>query len=130
MKNSGRISLFGFGIVVLALFTFSPAELFAQKKDQAQTLALFPDNVSSAFKNSCVGCHNDNSRGKAKELLNLSEWDKLSHKNQVKTGKLINKVIAKGIMPPPDMVSRRPEAALKIEQKKEIAMWVKGLKKK
>lgn len=130
MKNSGRISLLGFGLFVLTIFVFSPSGLYAQNKDQAQTLAQFPDNVSGIFKNSCVGCHNDNGRGKAKELLNLSDWDKMSHKNQVKTGKLINKVIAKGTMPPPDMVSRRPELGLNADQKKEVASWTKGLKKK
>lgn len=127
MKKMNRFYL---AAVAAMFFVLNSADLFAQKKSQEQTLAVFPDNVSGIFKNSCVGCHSDMSKGKAKEFMNLSEWDKLSHKDQVKTGKSIHKKVAKGTMPPAMFLEKRPEAALTAEQKEEITAWAKSLKKK
>lgn len=130
MKTSKAIWPFACTALFAAAFLFSPSLSVAQNKDQAQTVAQFPEPVSGIFKNSCVGCHNDNGRGKAKELLNLSSWDKLSHKQKAKTAKLINKVIANESMPPADMVKRRPELALNAEQKSQVTTWAKEVKKK
>lgn len=130
MKTSKTILPLASLALFAVAFLFSPSSAVAQNKDQAQTVAQFPEPVSGIFKNSCVGCHNDNGRGKAKELLNLSSWDKLSHKQQVKTAKLINKVIANESMPPADMVKRRPELALNADQKSQVTAWAKEVKKK
>ena len=130
MKNLNRIYFTAVVALAFVAFTLSPADVFAQKKNHEQTLALYPDNMAGVFKQSCVGCHSDMSRGKAKMFMNLSEWDKLNLKKQFKMGKKINKKVVKGTMPPSDFLEKHPEAALTAEQKQEIMAWSKSLKKK
>ncbi|MFY9153122.1 MAG: heme-binding domain-containing protein [Prolixibacteraceae bacterium] len=129
MKNLNRVSF----LVVIAsaflVFTLIPTDGFSQKKTQQETLAVFPDQVSGIFKNSCVGCHSDESRGKGKIFMNFSEWDKLNLKKQVKTGKRIAKWVNKGAMPPAGFLEKRPEAALTPEQIKSINIWAHSVMK-
>lgn len=130
MKKLKPIYLVVTAVMAFMVFTLNPTDAFAQKKNHDQTAALFPDNVSPVLKKSCVGCHSDMSRGKAKENLNLSEWDKFSHKEQVKTGKAMNRKVRKGTMPPPEFLEKHPNAALTDAEKLDIATWAKSLKKK
>ena len=129
MKNLNRVYFGAVMAFAFVAFTLSPADAFSQKKTQQQTLASFPDNVSGVFKNSCVGCHSDQSKSKGKMFMNLSEWDKLSPKKQAKTGKSINKKVTKGTMPPAGFLERHPEAALSDDQKETISSWALALKK-
>ena len=130
MKNLKRVYLMSAAVAAFMFVALNPADVFAQKKNHEQTAALFPASVSGVLKNSCIGCHSDMSRGKAKEAMNLSEWDKFTHKEQVKTGKAMGRKVRKGTMPPPMFLEKHPEAALTAEQKVEIANWAKSLKKK
>jgi len=129
MKNFTRVLSLTFVVSVFMAFTLMPVNAFSQKKTEQQTLAAVPDKVSGIFKNSCVGCHSDQSNGKAKIFMNLSNWDKLSAKKQAKEGKQINKQVAKGSMPPEGFLKKRPEAALTVDQKSTIAEWSKTIKK-
>ncbi|MGE5394292.1 MAG: heme-binding domain-containing protein [Candidatus Saccharibacteria bacterium] len=99
------------------------------KKTKEQTLAAFPDSMATIFKQSCVGCHHDQSQGKAKEFMNLSEWDRLSGKKQAKTARQINKQVVKGHMPPPEALKKFPQTALTPDQKQTIMAWSKAVKK-
>lgn len=128
MKNFSRILSLTV-VAIFMVFILIPVNAFSQKKTEQQTLAAFPDNVSGIFKNSCVGCHSDQSNGKAKIFMNLSNWDKLSAKKQAKEGKQINKQVAKGSMPPEGFLKRKPEAAVTPEQKNSILAWSKSIKK-
>ena len=129
MKNRNTFSL---GVIVssFVLFSFIPVDSFSQGKSPDETLLVYPQPVAGIFKTSCVGCHSDQSKGKAKEFMNLSEWDKLNSKKQAKMGKSITKIVNKGVMPPEQFLQRRPEAAVTPEQKKEIMAWAKSVKKK
>ena len=122
-----------FPIACVALFvglnTIVPSEGFCQGKTKEETLALYPQAVSGVFANSCVGCHNDASSGKAKEFLNFSSWDKLTLKEQKKTSKEIVKMVKKGMMPPPESVEKYPEEALTPEHKQTIQDWALAVKK-
>jgi len=129
MKNHRRLLFLAVFASVLVLGSLIPLEGSCQKKTTEETLAVFPDNVSGIMKNSCVGCHSDLSKSKAKMFMNLSEWDKLKKSKQVKTGKKITKQIAKGSMPPKGFLERKPDAALTPEQIKTINDWSKSIRK-
>jgi cytochrome c5 len=128
MKKVVRISALTVLSSVFLLSLLLPAEAFCQKKTQQETLAAFPETVSSIFKNSCVACHSDQSNSKAKIFMNLSDWDKLKTKKQVKTVKKINKEVAKGAMPPEGFLKKRPEAALTQSQVESISEWSKSMR--
>lgn len=130
MKNLKRVYLMSAALAAFMFVALNPADAFAQKKNHEQTAALFPASVSGVLGNSCIGCHSDMSRGDAKEAMNLSEWEKFTHKEQVKTAKAMARKVRKGTMPPPMFLEKHPEAALTAEQKTEIADWAKSLNKK
>lgn len=130
MKNLKRVYLVGAAVASFLLLALNPADASAQKKNHEQTAALFPAEVSGILSKSCIGCHSDMSRGKPKEALNLSDWDKFSHKDQVKTARAMGKKVRKGIMPPPMFLEKHPDTALTDQQKAEIMSWAKSVKKK
>jgi cytochrome c5 len=129
MKNFNRVFPVAIIASVFMAFVLFPSNAYSQKKTEQQTLSAIPESVSGIFKNSCVGCHSDQSNGKAKIFMNLSSWDKLSTKKQVKTGKKINKQISKGSMPPEGFLKKKPDAALTAMQKSSVSAWAKSLKK-
>ncbi len=130
MKNFTRIPAFSIVVLVFIAFIVLPVSAYSQKKTKEETLAAFPESVSGIFSNSCVGCHSDQSNSKAKIFMNLSDWDKLKTKKQVKAGKSINKHVTNGSMPPEGFLKRRPEAALTPEQIASISEWSKAIKRK
>ena len=129
MKKLNGLSFVSVLFSAMILFSVSPTKGYGQGKTKEQTLAQFPQPVSGVFASSCVGCHNDMSQGKAKEFLNFSSWDKLTTKDQKKTSKDIAKMVRKNLMPPPEMVEKYPQAALKPEQAKTIKDWAYTVKK-
>jgi cytochrome c5 len=129
MKNLRHLIPVAFVASVVALIMLVPTESFGQGKTKEQTLAAFPQPVSGIFGNSCVGCHNDMSKGKAKEFMNFSEWDKLTAKDKKKTSKSIAKMVKKGVMPPAGFLEKAPQAALTAEQTKCIIDWAVAVKK-
>lgn len=129
MVNITRITGAIVLIISFIVLNFIPTSAFCQSKSKEQTLAAFPDSMAVIFKQSCVGCHHDQSQSKAKEFMNLSEWDRLSAKKQAKTARQINKQVVKGHMPPPESVKKYPEEALSPEQKQTILAWSKAIRK-
>jgi uncharacterized membrane protein len=129
MKTFTRVIFIA--IVSLAFLSFNlwPNSANAQSKTKEQTLAAFPDSIATIFKQSCVGCHHDQSKGKAKEFMNLSEWEQLNGKKQAKTARKINKQVVKGHMPPHDAIEKFPQMALTPEQKQTIMAWSKAVRK-
>ena len=129
MKNLNRLFFVVVIFSALVVFSFSPAKVYGQGKTKEETLAQFPQPVSGIFGNSCVGCHNDQSKGKSKEFLNLSDWNKLTAKDKKKTSKHISKMVRKNLMPPADAVEKYPQIALKPEQAQTIRDWASAVKK-
>lgn len=129
MRNVIHIQ--GILVIILSLVVFNliPNNANCQSKTKEQTLTAFPDSMATIFKQSCVGCHHDQSKGKAKEFMNLSEWDRLSGKKQAKTARQINKQVIKGHMPPHDAIEKFPQIALTPEQKQTIMAWSKAVRK-
>lgn len=129
MKNLIRVYSVSVVTFVFPLFLLFPVNSYAQKKTQQETLAAFPESISGIFNNSCIACHSDQSNSKAKIFMNLSEWDKLNPKKQLKTAKKINKKVSKGKMPPSGFLEKHPSAALTTIQIESIASWSNSLKK-
>ncbi len=129
MKNSNRLLTIGMPAIALLVFSVIPSNGYCQGKSKEETLALFPQPVSGVFGNSCVGCHNDQSQGKAKEFLNFSSWDKLTAKEQKKTSKEIGKMVRKNMMPPAGFLEKFPQAALTPDRTKTIQNWASAVKK-
>ncbi len=129
MKNQNRhlsvVTIFS-SILLFSLVSFDG---YCQKKTKPETAALFPEPVSGILNSSCVGCHSDEGSSKAKLFMNLSEWDKLSQKKQMKTARKMNKKVAKGAMPPSGFLEKHPEAALTPEKIKNINDWAVALQK-
>lgn len=130
MKTFTQLSSVAVVTFLFLVFNLWPERAFSQSKTKEQTLVAFPDSMAVIFRQSCVGCHHDQSKSKAKEFMNLSEWDKLNHKKQAKTARQINKQVAKGNMPPPESVKKYPEEALNANQKQTIKAWSKEIRKK
>jgi len=130
MKNFTRIPALSIVVLVFIAFIVVPVSAYSQKKSKEETLAAFPESVSGIFKNSCVGCHSDQSNSKAKIFLNLSNWNDLNSKKQAKTAKSISKKASNASMPPAGFVERRPEAALTPAQIVSISEWSKTVKRK
>lgn len=129
MKNLNRLSVPAVIAAAFVVFSILPVDAFSQKKTPDETIALFPDPVAGILKNSCVGCHSDQSRGDAKLFMNLSEWDKQSAKKHAKTSKHIAKQVSKGSMPPAGFLEKFPKAGLTDDQKKELIAWAKSVRK-
>jgi cytochrome c5 len=129
MKNVFRFPAGTILSLVFLSFLLIPTNVYSQKKSQEQTLAAFPENISAIFSESCVHCHSDQSSSTAKMFMNLSDWEKMKAKKQVKKGKKINKMVSKGAMPPKGFLEKHPDAILTPEQKKTISDWAKSLSK-
>jgi mono/diheme cytochrome c family protein len=128
MKKLNRIHGLWIFAMVMGIGMLISTQSNGQNKSKDETLALYPEKVSGVFANSCVGCHNDTSEGKAKEFLNFSSWDKLDAKAQAKTSKGIAKVIRKGIMPPADLLEKYPQMAVNPENAKIVNDWATSVK--
>lgn len=129
MKTFTRVIYLAVVSFIFLFFNLWTNDADAQSKTKEQTLAAFPDSMATIFKQSCVGCHHDLSKSKAKEFMNLSEWDQLNAKKQAKTARQINKQVVKGHMPPPESVKKYPEEALSEQQKQTIMAWSKAIRK-
>jgi len=124
-------SAFSAPFLAMLLFAFTSVSVngTAQPKWQPPQLTGFADHVSPILANSCAGCHSDQSKGKAKEFLNLSDWGKLSAKEQAKEAKAIMKQVRKGSMPPAGFLEKVPQAKLNAGQIAALTSWAKELKK-
>lgn len=129
MKTLTHILFFTVASFGFLFFNLWSNNAEGQSKTKEQTLEAFPDSMATIFKQSCVGCHHDQSKSKAKEFMNLSEWDQLNAKKQAKTARQINKQVVKGHMPPPKSVEKYPEEALSDKQKQTILAWSKAVRK-
>lgn len=129
MKNLTHVLFLTVASLGFLFFNLLPNDVYGQSKTKEQTLEAFPDSMATIFKQSCVGCHHDQSKGKAKEFMNLSEWEQLNGKKQAKMARQINKQIVKGHMPPHDALEKFPQMALTPEQKQTIMAWSKAVRK-
>jgi mono/diheme cytochrome c family protein len=104
----------------------------------AQPEALSDPQVREILVNSCFDCHADEGSGsftaklapsylfgagKAREVLNFSQWSAMNPKQQREEATEVAKVVESGSMPPGDYDFFHPSAGLSDDQKQLITQW-------
>ncbi len=120
-------------IMALAVFMiFSGFSLMrlngSMKKEEKKEI---PAEVNTVLQKSCAGCHSVTSTNdKAKDKLNLTNWNNLSVTAQA--GKLdeIRKTVTEGDMPPKKFLERYPDKKLTADEAKILTDWAKAESKR
>jgi len=116
----------------LALIAFLLTSVIAKAGDRTGDI---PFNVRAILENTCVGCHNTDSKNeKAKEKLDLKTYDQLDKAGMLHALKEINDTLEKNEMPPEKFLEKFPDKKLSDVDKKTLMDWVnsetQALKKK
>jgi hypothetical protein len=86
-----------------------------------------PENISSILDESCVMCHNKDSKNmKAKLKLQLDDMDSLSKSKFLSKLSKIQKEVSKGEMPPEKFLEKNPDKKLSDEDKETLINWTKS----
>jgi mono/diheme cytochrome c family protein len=99
-------------------------------KTEAATYSV-PDDVQKILDNSCIGCHNSDSKNiKGKGKLKFDEFADMKLHKQV--GKLadIAEVVNEGDMPPSKFLKSNPDRELTYEEKVKLANWAAEMAEK
>lgn len=110
-------------IMLLSAFTLTKSKSNAVAPNETGSQLLTPD-VKAIIDQSCVGCHNaesKNDKGKAK--LMFESLDTLSTARLVAKLEAIHEVVNDGSMPPAKFLEFKPEAALNAAQKASLLKW-------
>ncbi|MDX2432039.1 MAG: heme-binding domain-containing protein [Bacteroides sp.] len=82
------------------------------------------DEVKEILKNSCYGCHsNESSNKKGMEALNFDQFDGLKATKKISKLDAVNEVVTEGKMPPEKFLKGNPDKALSDEQKTLLGKW-------
>ncbi|MCB2208888.1 MAG: heme-binding domain-containing protein [Bacteroidetes bacterium] len=98
-------------------------------KSEAATYSV-PDDVQKILDNSCVGCHNSDSKNiKGKGKLKFDEFADMKLHKQV--GKLadIAEVVKEGDMPPSKFIKNYPDREPTAEEKEKLVKWANEMAK-
>jgi mono/diheme cytochrome c family protein len=122
------IALFSVAIVftMVAKPSVKSASSIFISSDEGQPLA---DSVMKIVKVSCMDCHGDGGNGMACAHVNFSKWSTYKADKQASKANDINKVVAKGSMPPGKYRSSHPAAIPTQAQLNTINNWAKALNK-
>jgi mono/diheme cytochrome c family protein len=110
-------------ILLLAAFTFTKPVSTDEPADETKNTLITAD-VKTIIDQSCVGCHNaesKNDKGKAK--LMFESLDTLSTARLLAKLEAIHEVVSDGSMPPAKFLEFKPEAALNEKQKASLLKW-------
>lgn len=128
-----KILIFMLTLVLGFMFVnFSIEDKKAPQEEVKTETATYhvPDDVQKILDNSCVGCHNSQSKNiKGKGKLKFDEMADLKLHKQV--GKLadIADVIQEGDMPPSKFLKNYPDKELTKEEKEKVVSWANDLAK-
>ena len=124
-------------ILPALLFVFSMAFMFDVEKNDEPVVENIsniskldmPDNIKAILDNSCMGCHNNESKStKGKMKLNFDKFNdgKYSKGKQIAKLNGIVKTLGKGKMPPKKFIAKYPDRALSAEDTKALSEWAKA----
>ncbi|RUA25853.1 MAG: hypothetical protein DSY76_06300 [Bacteroidetes bacterium] len=123
-------------LIPALLFVFSMAFMFDAEKTvepigiSSNTSKLeIPENIKSILDNSCMGCHNSESKNtKGKMKLNFDKFNNGKYSTGKQIAKLngIVKTLTKGKMPPKKFVAKYPDHALSADDSKALINWAKS----
>lgn len=125
MKN--LIFIFsGVAIILLSLAFINNEKAPISEKSQVYKVEM-SDEVDKVLENSCIGCHNTDSKNiKGKNKLNFDELKDGSLTKGKLLGKLggIKKTLEEGTMPPEKFLKKYPDRALSDADSKLLIAWV------
>ena len=110
MKRIFSVVMIGLAIAGLTQ-AFRYAESMTNVNGPQEETAMFPDNITTIFQNSCFHCHGpEANNAKAKLHLDFGKWDDMSDSKKIgKLGK-IQDMLNKGKMPPSRFLNDNPDA--------------------
>ena len=112
--------------VLVVLFLFTSAVVFAIEKPTVKPTSKIPENVKAIIKKSCFGCHNTDSKNNdAKEELDFKKLNDLSLMKKISAYKHIGETVEDNDMPPKRFLEKFPDKKLTAEQKAVIIAWAK-----
>ena len=112
--------------VLVVLFVFASAVVFAIEKPTVTTASEVPEDVQAIIKKSCFGCHNTSSKNEdAKEELDFKKLDDLSLMKQISAYKHIGETVEDNDMPPKRFLEKFPDKKLTAEEKQVLIAWAK-----
>jgi cytochrome c551/c552 len=125
MKN--LIFIFsGLAIMLLSFAFINDEEAPISENSQVYKVEI-SDDVNKVLENSCIGCHNTDSKNtKGKNKLNFDELKDGSLAKGKFLGKLggIKKALEEGTMPPEKFLDKYPDRALSDADTKLLLDWV------
>jgi cytochrome c551/c552 len=128
-----KISIFMITLVIGFMFVNFSIEDKKAPQEKVKTDAVtyhVPEDVQQILDNSCVGCHNSDSKNiKGKGKLKFDELADLKLHKQV--GKLadIADVVKEGDMPPSKFLKNYPDRALSKEDNEKLVNWATEMAK-
>lgn len=128
-----KISIFMLTLVLGFTFVNFSIENKKAPQEEVKTEAAayhVPDDVQQILDNSCVGCHNSDSKNiKGKGKLKFDEFADMKLHKQV--GKLadIADVVKEGDMPPSKFLKSNPDRELTAEEKAKLVNWATEMAK-
>ena len=112
--------------VLVILFVFASAVVFAIEKPTVTSASEVPEEVQAIIKKSCFGCHNtDSGNDDAKEELDFKKLDDLSLMKQISAYKHIGETVEDNDMPPKRFLEKFPDKKLTAEEKQVLIAWAK-----
>jgi len=113
-------SLIGMGLVFM---NFTSSSIKAANETPVSKVEI-PDNVQKILDNSCMGCHNSDSKNtKGKNKLNFDKLDALKTYKAIGKYTDIAEVVTEGDMPPKKFLNKYPERALSDDDKAVLSGW-------
>ena len=113
-------SLIGIGLVFM---NFTSSSIKPANETPVSKIEI-PDNVQKILDNSCMGCHNSDSKNtKGKNKLNFDKLDALKTYKAIGKYTDIAEVVKEGDMPPKKFLQKYPERALSDDDKTILSAW-------
>ena len=113
----------------LIFMNFSNPTETSQEETATPSIEI-PENVSAILDNSCMGCHNSESKNlKGKKKLSFDKLNDLQGYKAIGKYTDIAEVIVEGDMPPKKFLSKYPERALSEEDQEILVSWAKDAAK-
>ncbi|MBN2805762.1 MAG: heme-binding domain-containing protein [Prolixibacteraceae bacterium] len=124
MKTNKLMPLFALlAMILLAAFTLVKPTTILKTADEKNNTLISAD-AKSIIDQSCVGCHNAESKNdKGKTKLMFESLDTLSTARLIAKLEAIHEVVNEGSMPPAKFLEFKPEAALSDAQKTALLKW-------
>jgi cytochrome c5 len=111
-----------FAMIAVSALVFTAAVSF-RPVTRVQAPQSIPDSVYAVFDKSCVTCHSTDGNGMAKSKLNFDNWDSYAPDKKASKAAAIDKMLAKGAMPPSGFRKNNPSLIPNETDMKKVSAW-------